>query len=48
MSTLNPILNADKLSIFYGDNEAVKSMSLPIYCHQWTFRLWQEHVLALP
>ena len=31
MSTLNPILNADKLSIFYGDNEAVKSMSLPIY-----------------
>ena len=31
MSTLNPILNADNLSIFYGDNEAVKSMSLPIY-----------------
>ena len=30
MSTLNPILNADNLSIFYGDNEAVKSMSLPI------------------
>ena len=31
MSMLNPILNADNLSIFYGDNEAVKSMSLPIY-----------------
>jgi phosphate transport system ATP-binding protein len=31
MSTLNPILNAKNLSIFYGDNEAVKSISLPIY-----------------
>jgi phosphate transport system ATP-binding protein len=31
MSTFNPILNAKNLSIFYGDNEAVKSISLPIY-----------------
>lgn len=31
MSTLNPILNATNLSIFYGDNEAVRSISLPIY-----------------
>ena len=31
MSTLNPILNATNLSIFYGDNEAVRSISLPVY-----------------